>query len=226
MARSAIIVAGGQGLRMGHELPKQFIEVLGLPILMHTINKFDRVFGNDDQIILVLPESHVAFWESLCAKHTFNVSHQIAFGGKTRFDSVKNGLNLCSNSGIVGIHDGVRPLISESLIASCYDHASKNGSALPVHAISQSLRKVDGDSSQPLDRTGVVEVQTPQCFRVDRIKTAYDTEFQAAFTDDATVFELAGNSVSLMTGEATNLKITTPSDLKIAEAILGMSAGS
>lgn len=218
-------MAGGQGLRMGTSLPKQFIEVLGLPVLMHTLHKFDRVFNQDDSIVLVLPEDHIPYWKNLCAKHNFHVRHKIAKGGITRFESVKNGLACCNEHGTIGIHDGVRPLISERLITECFAQAEKTGSALPVEPISQSLRKIDGNSSRPLDRNGVVTVQTPQCFKAELIQNAYKTEFKATFTDDATVYESAGHIINMIAGEATNVKITTPSDLKIAEAILGMSVG-
>lgn len=222
MTRHALIVAGGKGSRMLSELPKQFMLLLDIPVLMHTIERFALADESMD-IVLVLPEDQIPYWKSLCAQMDFDVPHRIVVGGKERFDSVKSGLEVIEGEGVVAIHDGVRPLISPELIQRCYEQAEANGSALPVVQISQSLRRVRDGQSEPLDRTGVVAVQTPQCFSLNLIKSAYLQAFKPSFTDDATVYETAGNKIYLVDGEETNIKITTPADLKIAEAILRKS---
>lgn len=209
---------------MQSELPKQFMLLLDLPVLMHTMERFAAAFDEEIELVLVLPEEHVAFWKNQCQQMDFDIDHQVVVGGETRFESVRNGLNALRKKGVVGIHDGVRPLLSEALIKTCFEEAEKHGSALPVVDISQSLRKVNDNASSPVDREGIVAVQTPQCFQVERILQAYDQNYQPAFTDDATVFEAAGNKIHLVDGEEWNIKITTPADLKIAEAILAGSA--
>lgn len=222
--RSAVIVAGGKGLRMQTDIPKQFLELNGKPVLMHTIEQFSKAFNGEINIVLVLPADHVSYWKSICTKHEFEVSHQIALGGKTRFDSVKSGLSHCGQSSLVGIHDGVRPLISASLIRNCFDNAQTHGTALPVTPITQSLRKTTTEGSNPVDRNGMLAVQTPQCFQLEIILKAYERAEHTNFTDDATVAEAAGHKIHLVDGDPTNIKITTQADLKIAEAILGVSA--
>lgn len=222
--RSAVIVAGGKGLRMQTDIPKQFLELKGKPVLMRTLKQFSKAFHGDIQLVLVLPKDHIAYWENLCKKYAFDIPHTLAMGGATRFDSVKSGLAKCDRATIVGIHDGVRPLVSEELIRTCYKEAEKHGSALPVTAISQSLRKTTPHGNHPVDRTGMMAVQTPQCFDYKMILKAYESASHIDFTDDATLAEAAGHSIHLVDGDATNIKITTQADLKIAEAILGMSA--
>lgn len=224
MERYVVIVAGGKGLRMQSELPKQFMLLLDLPVLMHTIERFVLAF-EDIHIVLVLPADHIPFWKGLCVQMDFSIDHEIATGGETRFDSVKNGLDLCPAKGIVGIHDGVRPLVTPELIQLCYNEAEAHGSALPVMPMSQSIRKVENGHHHAVSREGLMAVQTPQCFDLALLKPCYEQPFDPAFTDDATVFEAAGHAVHLVAGEATNLKITTPDDLKIAEAILASSQG-
>lgn len=224
MKTSVVIVAGGKGSRMGSDLPKQFMLLLDVPVLMHTIERFAHTL-EDAHIVVVLPEDHIALWENLCRQMDFDIVHEVVEGGTERFTSVKNGLAHCPDEGVIGIHDGVRPLVSEALVARCYEQAATHGSALPVVAISQSLRKQEGDTSRPVDRTGMLAVQTPQCFAAQQIKAAYKQVFSPAFTDDATVFEAAGHRIHLVEGEETNIKITTQADLKIAEAILGLWQG-
>jgi len=218
MQRFAVIVAGGRGLRMNSEIPKQFLLLRGKPVLMHTLEAFYVAYP-DMQIILVLPIDHIPTWQTLISDHGFKLNHTVVEGGAERFESVKNGLKRCTN-GIVGIHDGVRPLITPELIRRCYEQAEERGSAIPVVPITQSLRKLDGERNVPFDRTGVHAVQTPQCFRVEALKLAYQKPFQKAFTDDATVYEAEHGSVHVLKGDELNLKITTLSDLHIAEAIL------
>lgn len=222
MERTALIVAGGRGTRMKSDLPKQFMLLLDIPVLMHTMERFAQADVNT-QIILVLPPDQIDFWNKLCAQMDFDLPHQVVAGGETRFDSVKNGLAQCPTQGVIGIHDGVRPLVSIELIDACYQKAAEAGSAIPCVPIAQSLRKVAEDASHPIERDGVFAVQTPQCFTAASIIEAYEKAEHNAFTDDATVLEAANLGVNVIEGEPTNLKITTAADLLIAEALLSRS---
>ena len=204
---------------MQSDLPKQFMLLLDSPVLMHTLERFAMTY-EDIAIVLVLPEDQISLWTNMCQQMDFDVPHTVVAGGDTRYASVKNGLAKCADEGIVGIHDGVRPLISPVLIERCYDAALEHGSALPVLPVTQSLRKLEGTSSTPISREGVVSVQTPQCFDLAEIKKCYDASYDPSFTDDATVYEKAGNTIHLIEGEASNLKITTPGDMQMAEALL------
>lgn len=216
--KHVIIVAGGKGLRMGSELPKQFIPLCGKPVLMHTIEAFFN-YDNTINIILVLPVSHQEYWKKLCIEYHFNVPLQIAAGGKTRFHSVKNGLALV-DEGYVGVQDGVRPFASSELIGRCFDKAVKKKAVIPVIHSTDSLREmVDGSDSRIVDRSKIRLVQTPQVFAASLLKAAYNQEFNDIFTDDASVVESIGEKITLVEGEPTNIKITTPIDLKIGELI-------
>lgn len=218
MKRNVIIVAGGKGLRMGSELPKQFIEIGTKPILMHTIEAFYR-FDRDINIILVLHPSYVDFWKSLCEKYDFTIDVQITTGGETRFHSVKNGLDLVQE-GLVAVHDAARPFVSERLIAECFDSAQNLRSGIPVIHSSDSLRiMTDEKKSHILDRSKIRLVQTPQIFEYELLKKAYTTDFSDLFTDDASVVEAMGVDVNLVEGDSFNIKITTPFDLAISEVI-------
>lgn len=219
MKKFVIIVAGGSGSRMGSEIPKQFLELCGKPVLMHTIQVFHD-FDPEIKIILVLPENQQPFWNGLCLKHSFSLLHQVVAGGKTRFFSVRNGLSQITEEGIVFIHDGVRPLVSRQTIERCYYMAQKNGNAIPVLPVNESLRKQKGHQSVSVDRTLYLSVQTPQTFRSDQIIKAFEQDFDETFTDDATVVEKAGYPVFFVDGNRENIKITTPSDLIIADAFL------
>ena len=217
---NVIIVAGGKGLRMGGELPKQFIEIGGKPILMHTIDAFFR-FDSWIRIILVLPESHREYWQELCQKYNYDVPHVVTIGGETRFHSVKNGLALVDD-GLVAVHDGARPFASEELIGRCFLAARDNAAAIPVVDATDSLRQIQEDGkSKIIDRSKIKQVQTPQVFSVVLLKKAYEQEFSNIFTDDASVVETLGQEIKLEQGEITNIKVTTPIDLKIGELILG-----
>ena len=219
MKKFALIVAGGSGSRMNSATPKQFMEISGRPVLMHT---FD-VFINYDpglEFILVLPKEQVKAWEDLCKKHGFNKEHKIAFGGETRFHSVQNGLDLISGEGIVFIHDGVRPLVSVKTIENCFESAVKKGNALPVIPVSESVRKVGKSGSFAVDRLKYLLVQTPQTFQVQLIKKAYNSATSISFTDDATVLEVIGETIHLVEGNRENIKITFPEDLLFAGAFL------
>ena len=220
MKKNVIIVAGGKGLRMGNDLPKQFIPIGGKPVLMRTIEAFYR-FDQDINIILVLPVSHQDYWKSLCEEYNFSIEHTIANGGETRFHSVKNGLALVAD-GLVGVQDGVRPFGSVEMIKRCFDAAEEEYPAvIPVIDSTDSLREVvDEDKSRIVDRSKIRLVQTPQVFDVNVLKKAYQTDFKETFTDDASVVEAMGVHVHLVKGEVTNIKITTPLDLKIGELIV------
>ncbi len=216
---SIIIVAGGSGSRMKSDIPKQFIVVKGLPIIMHTINKF-YMYDNTMQIILVLPQNEHDRWFNLCKKYNFNIPVDLTSGGKTRFDSVKNGLKLIKNSILVGVHDGVRPLVSIDTISSCYKSAKENDCGIPVVETLESLRRVTSKGNFAVARKEFRNVQTPQVFNAKLLYEAYNVKFSDFFTDDASVFENAGNKIYLTNGNYENIKITTPMDIKIAESLL------
>lgn len=219
MTQQAIIVAGGKGTRMKGPIPKQFLELMGRPVVMHTIEKFYLTSRNIN-IILVLPKAHHSTWQLLCKKHHFNLPHQLCEGGQSRFQSVKNGLKYCSNDGLIAVHDGVRPLVSPQLISELYLQSAAKNAVIPVSPLVESIRKVNGTDSKALDRNQYVSVQTPQCFKAEILHKAYNMPEKAHFTDDASVVEASGITVSLAQGEANNLKITTPKDLLLAESLL------
>jgi len=222
MNKIAIIVAGGKGERMNADVPKQFLEIQGKPILMHTLEAFIN-FDVSLQLILVLPAAQVDFWQTLCEAHDFNIPHQIVAGGQTRFQSVKNGLDAVKVPAIVAIHDGVRPLVSKETIARCFDTAAKFGAAIPTMDSIESIRFVDANGSKSVDRTAYKMVQTPQVFDAELLKKAYEQEFSVLFTDDASVVEAMGATVHLVDGNRENIKITTEFDLIVAERLLELT---
>ena len=215
----AIIVAGGKGLRMQTIIPKQFIEILGKPVLMHTIEAFYR-YDSAIQLIIVLPEFQIEFWKSLCKKHIFELPHRIVAGGQTRYQSVKNGLDTITGPGLVAVHDGVRPFVSIQTITRCFDEADKYGTAIPVMNLEESIRQVYENSSLSVDRRSYKLVQTPQVFDINILKKAYEQSFSPLFTDDASVVEASGTEIRLVEGNRENIKITTGFDLVLAETIL------
>ena len=217
--RGVIIVAGGSGRRMGGALPKQFMMLDNEPILARSINRMHEALPAAE-IVVVLPEEHVELWKNLAAR--FDVArHKIALGGKERFHSVKNGLAALSDEvAIVGIHDAVRPLASKKLIIKLFLEAENNTAVIPVVAPIDSYRIVEGDNSRIIDRSALRMVQTPQVFQAEALRKAYEQPFSSTFTDDASVMEAAGHKVTLVEGERENIKITTPSDMLIAEAII------
>lgn len=220
MYRTALIVAGGKGLRMGSELPKQFLPIGGKPVLMHTLEAFHR-FDKRMQLILVLPREQQGFWRELCEMHRFNIRHEIADGGETRFHSVKNGLALINGiGGVVGVHDGVRPFVSQEVIARCFREAAVRKAVIPVIDVVETVRHLTGSGSETVNRNDYKLVQTPQVFDVDLLRRAYEQEFTPLFTDDASVVEAMGVPVHLVEGNRENIKITTPFDLKVASALL------
>ncbi|MBQ5690211.1 MAG: 2-C-methyl-D-erythritol 4-phosphate cytidylyltransferase [Alistipes sp.] len=213
-----IIVAGGSGSRMGGTHPKQFSLVGGEPILARTINNFRKALPAS-RIVVVLPAEYIEFWKNFSAR--FNVAkHSVIEGGKERFHSVKNGIeSLSCELDLIAVQDGVRPFASKEMILRAVECASVNGSAIPVVKAVDSYRRVEGEESKIVDRAPLRIVQTPQIFAAPILRAAYDTPFRADFTDDASVVEFSGEKVTLCDGEYTNIKITTPSDLVIAEAI-------
>lgn len=221
MSLYAIIVAGGSGNRMQSSTPKQFIPVGGQPIVMHTIQRFYQ-YSSSITIILVLPEKEIDLWNKLCQQHSFAVPHTLITGGETRFHSVRNGLQaINATDGLVAIHDGVRPFISVSTIHNSFEVAKQKGCAITVVALKDSIRKVEvNGNSHTVDRTSFRLVQTPQTFQVPVIKQSFDQATHTNFTDDASVAEAAGFTMSLIEGSYDNIKITTPEDIIWAEAFL------
>lgn len=222
MQNYVIIVAGGKGLRMGSDVPKQFLLVGGKPVLMHTIEAFHKA-DDELRIILVLPGEQQSYWQRLCDEHHFTIPHLIATGGETRFHSVGNGLALIpddDSDSVVGVHDGVRPFVSKDVILRCYEVAHEHGAAVPVVPVVETLRQVlpEGDSLT-VDRNLYRLVQTPQVFRVSILKEAYRQPYVPTFTDDASVVEALGHRITLVDGNRENVKITTPSDLIFAERL-------
>lgn len=220
MQKYAIVVAGGKGLRMGGELPKQFIPIGGRPVLMHTLDAF-HACDTSIQLILVLPRDHQPYWKELCREYSFNVPHRIADGGATRFHSVQNGLALVdAPEALVAIHDGVRPFVSSVVIACCYREAETFGAVVPVIPVVETVRHLLAEGSETVDRDAYRLVQTPQTFRAPLLRRAYEQPYCEAFTDDASVVEALGEAVRLVEGNRENVKLTTPFDLIVAEALL------
>jgi len=215
----AVIVAGGSGKRMQTGIPKQYLELAGKPVLMHTLERF-KAFDNAIEIITVLPENQLRFWGELQKKYSFDVPHTLVKGGKARFFSVRNGLKFVDSSGLVAIHDGVRPFVSVDTIKRCFGTAEKLGNAIPVISPSDTLRIISGEENKPINRLQVKQVQTPQVFNTDLIKNAYLQEYMPEFTDDATVLERTGVKINLVDGNRENIKITNPEDLVISTALL------
>lgn len=217
MNKYVIIVAGGRGLRMGSELPKQFLLLGGKPVLMHTIEAFYR-YDADIQIVLVLPRDHQDYWKSLCSSYHFEIPHRIVDGGETRFHSVRNGLQVIGGTGLVGVHDGVRPFVSKEVIERCYLEAEQKQAVIPVVEVVETVRHLQGDESSTVPRNEYRLVQTPQVFSVPLLKKAYLQPYSPSFTDDASVVESFGEKVFLTEGNRENIKITTPFDLIIGKA--------
>lgn len=219
MNRHVIIVAGGKGLRMGGDIPKQFMPVGGKPVLMRTVEAF-YAFDSSIHIILVLPVSQQAYWKELCETCHFTLHHDIADGGETRFHSVRNGLAYVEGEGLVGVHDGVRPFVSQDVIAGCYEAAQSKKAVVPVVDVVETVRHLTETGSETVPRGDYKLVQTPQVFDVRLLKEAYAQDYTDAFTDDASVVEATGKEVYLVRGNRENIKLTTPFDLKIAEVLV------
>lgn len=218
MKKHIIIVAGGKGLRMGGDIPKQFLPVCGKPVLMRTLEAF-HAYDSSMHLILVLPKSQQDYWKSLCQEYQFELSHDIADGGETRFHSVKNGLALVDGEGLVGVHDGVRPFVSLEVIARCYEEAAEKKAVIPVIGVVETVRHLTDEGSETVPRDQYKLVQTPQVFDVALLHRAYRQEYTDFFTDDASVVEALGEKVYLVEGNRENIKLTTPFDLKLAEML-------
>jgi len=219
MKQYAVIVAGGSGSRMKSEIPKQYLPINGLPVLMHTIKAFYN-YNNALNIIVVLPPNDLKLWEELCDTYQFKLPIQVTSGGTTRFQSVRNGLDKVGPDGVVAIHDGVRPIVNKEIIAASFEIAALHGSAIAAVRLKESIRVTDKDQTKTADRSKYRIIQTPQTFQVRIIKEAYQIQEDPQFTDDASVLEKSGHKISLFEGSYKNIKITTPEDLIIAEAFL------
>ncbi|MCL2596282.1 MAG: 2-C-methyl-D-erythritol 4-phosphate cytidylyltransferase [Paludibacter sp.] len=218
MTKSVIIVAGGKGKRMESNIAKQFIEIGCIPILMRTISAFYN-YDNNITIVVVLLKKEIEFWKNLCQQHNFNIAHKVVEGGKERFFSVKNGLQYVDTE-LIAIHDGVRPFVSAQTIENCFASAEQFGAAIPVMKIEESIRFVEENRNYAVERKNYVMVQTPQIFKSEIIKSAYNQLFEERFTDDASVVENMGQAIFLTEGNRENIKITTIWDLKIAETFI------
>lgn len=230
MRRYVLIVAGGKGLRMGGDLPKQFIPLHGKPVLMHTLETFHR-WDASARLVLVIPEDHQPYWQMLCTEIGCKAPHQVVRGGETRFHSVSNGLGYIAEElsrdafpaeqTWIGVHDGVRPFVSTEVIEACFVGAKQSGAVVPVIPMIDSIREKTEEESHPVDRSRYVAVQTPQVFRGDLLLKAYQQPYSTLFTDDASVVEAMGEQVTLVDGNRENIKLTTPLDLLVAKALLG-----
>ena len=220
MTDYVIIVAGGKGLRMGTDIPKQFLPIGGKPVLMRTLERF-REYSADLNIILVLPKAQQAYWQELCKEYDFKVEYLLADGGETRFHSVQHGLALIPDDaeGVVGVHDGVRPFPSIEVIRRCYEEAREKGAVIPVIPVVETIRHIKDGTSMTVPRDEYRLVQTPQTFNIQLLKAANRQPYNDNFTDDASVVETYGHPITLVDGNRENIKITTPYDLKIAESL-------
>ena len=218
--KHVIIVAGGSGTRFGSQIPKQFLPLAGLPILMHTIQRFAR---HALTITLALPQSQIRYWHDLCDQFSFSIPVNIVAGGNSRFASVKNVIQSINidDGDIIAVHDGVRPLVSDKIITTVFNKAAESGCAIPATHVTDSIRMLDNDGfSHTIDRRLLVAVQTPQAFDAKLLKEAYATPFSESFTDDASVYEHSGHKIYIVDGDTRNIKITHPDDITIAEKIL------
>lgn len=219
MKRYVVIVAGGRGVRMGADRPKQFLEIGGKPILRHTIERF-LAFDPSFEVIVVLPSAQKDWWREYCRQSGFLERYSIVSGGITRFHSVQNALRYVGNEGLVAVHDGVRPLVSRPLLERIFAAAEEAPAVIPAVPVVESVRKVEEEASVPVNRDGLVLVQTPQVFAAEVLRKAYDQPFSPSFTDDASVVEASGVRVHVVPGDRMNLKITTPEDLQYAEGLV------
>jgi 2-C-methyl-D-erythritol 4-phosphate cytidylyltransferase len=204
---------------MGGDLPKQFLPIHGKPVLMHTLETFYR-WDSSAALVLVLPEAHQSYWEMLCREIRCDVPHRMVHGGETRFHSVRNGLDAVADSDLVGVHDGVRPLVAPEVIEACFNGAEQYGAAAPAVPVTESIREVSGDGNHAVNRKNYRIVQTPQVFRRDWLTEACRQPYTSSFTDDASAVEATGKTIHLVPGNPENIKLTTPFDLAIAEKIM------
>lgn len=217
---AVVVVAGGSGTRMGGQIPKQYLDLAGKPLIIHTLEKF-YAFDPDIKVVLVMARSHFKFWDMISISYQHRTGIQLASGGETRYDSVKSGLQYIEDGMVVGIHDAVRPLVSLETIQRTFSAAAETGSGIPVVDMDDSVRMVgDNDLSENLERGRLRRVQTPQVFRSEQIREAYRSTCDPSFTDDATVYESLFGKLTLVEGNMENIKITSPADLKLAALIL------
>jgi len=219
MKKTVIIVAGGKGTRMKGKTPKQFIEINDKPLLMHSFECFHR-YDHSILFILALHPGYFSIWRDLIRKNHFSIKHDIVKGGDTRFHSVLNALDKSCDECLIAVHDAVRPLVSSETIERCFNVAEQKGTAVPCIGVSESVRELTADGSRPVDRDRLRVIQTPQVFRADILKQAYQQTYIRAFSDDASVVEYAGYTITLVQGNRENIKITTREDLLIAEALI------
>ena len=227
MKTVAIIVAGGSGTRFGAELPKQFLELGGKPILMRSIEAFANSGNCPVDVIVTLPSDQMDLWQRLCDRHGFSVPHRVVPGGETRWHSVKHALDSMGDVNevdVIAVHDGVRPMVTADVICRTIAAARRDGAAIPVVALNDSVRQVVGEASHALDRSTLRAVQTPQAFDARLLLDAYSLPYQPTFTDDASVVEQLGHPITLVEGDPHNLKITRPMDLALAEYLLNSNA--
>lgn len=223
MQKYLLIVAAGDGKRLDAAQPKQFLDLLGRPLLMHTLEAFKFL---EAECILVLPEKYIEAWESMCAAHDFHFRHRVVPGGPERYHSVKSGLRAVPENCLVAIHDGVRPMVSNTTILEAFDMAALKGNAVPAVPFAESVRETDGALNRVIDRKRLKIIQTPQVFQSGLIKKAYLQPYREQFTDDATVLESAGHQIHLTQGNPENIKITGRADLLLAELILSRSGNA
>lgn len=219
LKRFCIVVAGGKGLRMGEKIPKQFLLLGGKPVLIRTLSTI-KEFDSKINIVLALPADQIGTWDKLCNHHSFSHKIQVVLGGKTRFHSVKNALDTIPDEGIVAVHDGVRPLITKDLFERCYSSAAIEGNAIPCIPVSESMREITPVGNHQVDRSKYVLIQTPQVFQTSVLKEAFCLPYEESFTDEASMLEKMGMPIKLVGGETNNIKITTKTDLLLAEAII------
>lgn len=219
MEKYVIIVAGGSGTRMKSDVPKQFMLLAGKPVLIHTIQRFVSAIP-ELRIILVLPSRLNTEWKSLCEKYGLDHPHHLVEGGETRFHSVKNGLTHVPENCVIGVHDAARPLVSIPTISKAFVEAMNKGNASPAIPMTESIREVNENGNKAIDRKTVQIIQTPQCFLSNTLKKAFLQEYSDKFTDDASVVEAMGEKINLIEGNLENIKITSPQDLIIAEALM------
>lgn len=217
--RKVIIVAGGKGERMKTTVPKQFLILSEKPLLMHTVSRFYQ-YDRQMEILLVLPENQINYWNELCEKYGFSIHHQVITGGETRFHSVKNALDIIREECLIAVHDGVRPLVDIATIDRCFSKAEKTGTAIPVIDLVDTIREITENRNATLERKSYKLVQTPQVFKSEILISSYDKADNKHFTDDASVVEAAGYPIHLVEGNRMNIKITNPLDLKIAELLM------
>jgi len=218
--KAVIIVAAGSGTRMGGEMPKQYLQLQGRPLIVHTLERFQR-FDPEMKLVVVLAPTHKELWEQMASSYELARGVILALGGSTRYDSVKSGLKQIDKETLIGIHDAARPLVSQDTLIRCYDAALSKGSGIPVVEMDESVRMLDAEGgSVHMDRSSLKRVQTPQVFRSDRIKQAYQQDYKSAFTDDASVYETVYGAPTLVEGNKENIKLTTPADMQLAQLLI------